>query len=175
MKTTLKTVALATAPLAAALLLTPGLALAQSGAAAGAVPNSFDAPAQTHGQAWGQTQGQAHGQTQTVRPGSAASDAQAPDVARSQEALRGVIAAAQGAGFDYSVFTPDLASKIRQQAAQVTPLIKSFGALKSVDYQRQEGEAQLFKVTFDNQVTEWMIGFDADDKIAALLFRPAQD
>ena len=37
MKTTLKTVALATAPLAAALLLTPGLALAQSGAAAGAV------------------------------------------------------------------------------------------------------------------------------------------
>lgn len=175
MKTTLKTVALATAPLAAALLLTPGLALAQSGAAAGAVPNSFDAPAQTHGQARGQTQGQAQGQTQTVRPGSAASDAQAPDVARSQEALRGVIAAAQGAGFDYSVFTPDLASKIRQQAAQVTPLIKSFGALKSVDYQRQEGEAQLFKVTFDNQVTEWMIGFDADDKIAALLFRPAQD
>ncbi|WP_312734839.1 hypothetical protein [Brevundimonas sp.] len=171
MKTTLKTVALATAPLAAALLLTPGLALAQSGAAAGAVPNSFDAPAQTHGQ----TQGQAHGQTQTVRPGSAAPDAQAPDVARSQEALRGVIAAAQGAGFDYSVFTPDLASKIRQQAAQVTPLIKSFGALKSVDYQRQEGEAQLFKVTFDNQVTEWMIGFDADDKIAALLFRPARD
>ena len=175
MKTTLKTVALATAPLAAALLLTPGLALAQSGAAAGAVPNSFDAPAQTHGQARGQTQGQAQGQTQTVRPGSAASDAQAPDVARSQEALRGVIAAAQGAGFDYSVFTPDLASKIRQQAAQVTPLIKSFGALKSVDYQRQEGEAQLFKVTFDNQVTEWMIGFDADGKIAALLFRPAQD
>ena len=175
MKTTLKTVALATAPLAAALLLTPRLALAQSGAAAGAVPNSFDAPAQTHGQARGQTQGQAQGQTQTVRPGSAASDAQAPDVARSQEALRGVIAAAQGAGFDYSVFTPDLASKIRQQAAQVTPLIKSFGALKSVDYQRQEGEAQLFKVTFDNQVTEWMIGFDADDKIAALLFRPAQD
>ena len=82
MKTTLKTVALATAPLAAALLLTPGLALAQSGAAAGAVPNSFDAPAQTRGQA--------QGQTQTVRPGSAASDAQAPDVARSQEALRGV-------------------------------------------------------------------------------------
>ena len=174
MKTTLKTVALATAPLAAALLLTPGLALAQSGAAAGAVPNSFDAPAQTHGQTQAQTRGQAQGQTQTVRPGSAASDAQAPDVARSQEALRGVIAAAQGAGFDYSVFTPDLASKIRQQAAQVTPLIKSFGALKSVDYQRQEGEAQLFKVTFDNQVTEWMIGFDAEDKIAALLFRPAE-
>ncbi|MCA0366893.1 MAG: hypothetical protein LCH57_02370, partial [Proteobacteria bacterium] len=96
MKTTLKTVSLATAPLAAALLLTPGLALAQSGAAAGAVPNSFDAPAQTQGQ----TRGQAQGQTQTVRPGSAASDAQAPDVARSQEALRGVIAAAQGAGFD---------------------------------------------------------------------------
>ena len=46
--------------------------------------------------------------------------------------------------------------------------------MKTVEYLRQEGEAQLFKVTFDNQVTEWLIGFDSDDKIAALLFRPAE-
>lgn len=163
MKTTLKTLFLASAPLAAAVLMAaPGAALAQSaGAAAGAVPNSFDSPVQA--------------QAPTSRPAAPAASAQAPDIARAEEALRGVIAAAQGSGFDYSVFTPNLAAKIREQSAQVTPLIKSFGAVKSVAYQRQEGEAQLFRVTFDNQVTEWMIGFDAEDKIAALLFRPAQD
>ena len=37
----------------------------------------------------------------------------------------------------------------------------------------QDG-ADLFRVTFDNQVTEWLIGFDAEDKIALLLFRPAE-
>ena len=169
MKTTLTISALA------ALLLTPAAALAQSaapsatpaatpsaqtGAAAAAVPNSFAAPRQTAPARPAAPQGPA---------------AEAPDIARSEEALRAVIASAQGDGFDYSVFTTDLAAKIRQQAAQVGPLIKGFGAVKTVDYVRQDGGAQLFKVTFDNQVTEWLIGFDADEKIAALLFRPAQD
>ena len=36
------------------------------------------------------------------------------------------------------------------------------------------GEDQLFRVTFDNQATEWIIGFGDDGKIAALLFRPAE-
>lgn len=150
--------------LGAALILTPVPALAQ--AAAASVPNAFDRPAQTQTQAT------------PARPApaapSAATPAAAPDIARSEEALRGVIADVQGAGFDYSDFTPNLATQIRQQAAQVTTLIKGFGAVKTVEYKRQEGEAQLFKVTFDNQATEWVIGFDADDKIAALLFRPAE-
>ena len=85
-----------------------------------------------------------------------------------------MIAAAQGPGFDYSVFTDSLAAQIRQQADQVAPLVKGFGAVKTVAFERPEGEAHLFKVTFDNQVTEWVIGFDADDKIAALLFRPVE-
>lgn len=161
MKTTLKTLSLA----AVILTVAPGAALAQSaGAAAGAVPNSFDAPASPSA-----ARPAASAQTQ------AQSQVQAPDIARAEEALRGVIAAAQGSGFDYSAFTPNLAAKIREQSAQVTPLIKSFGAVKTIAYQREEGQAQLFRVTFDNQITEWMIGFDADDKIAALLFRPAQD
>ena len=148
--------------LAAALLLAPVPAFAQ--AAAGAVPNAFDRPAQSA--------------TPQARPAPAApaptAAAQAPDIARSEEALRAVIAAAQGAGFDYADFTTGLGTQIRQQEAQVIPLIKGFGAIKTVEYVRQEGEAQMFKVTFDNQVTEWMIGFDAEDKIAALLFRPAE-
>ena len=148
--------------LAAALLLAPVPAFAQ--AAAGAVPNAFDRPAQSA--------------TTQARPAPAApaatGAAQAPDIARSEEVLRAVIAAAQGTGFDYADFTTGLGTQIRQQEAQVIPLIKGFGAIKTVQYVRQEGEAQMFKVTFDNQVTEWMIGFDADDKIAALLFRPAE-
>lgn len=148
--------------LAAALLLAPVPAFAQ--AAAGAVPNAFDRPAQSA--------------TTQARPAPAApaptGAAQAPDIARSEEALRAVIAAAQGTGFDYADFTTGLGTQIRQQEAQVIPLIKGFGAVKTVEYVKQEGEAQMFKVTFDNQVTEWMIGFDAEDKIAALLFRPAE-
>lgn len=146
--------------LAATLLLAPVPAFAQ--AAAGAVPNAFDRPAQSA--------------TPQARPAPAAptAAAQAPDIARSEEALRAVIAAAQGTGFDYADFTTGLGTQIRQQEAQVIPLIKGFGAIKTVEYVRQEGEAQMFKVTFDNQVTEWMIGFDAEDKIAALLFRPAE-
>lgn len=146
--------------LATALLLAPVPAFAQ--AAAGAVPNAFDQPARPAPSAPAQ-----------ARP-APASAAQAPDIARSEEALRAVIAAVQGTGFDYSAFTTNLGTQIRQQEAQVTPLIKGFGAVKTVEYVKQEGEAQMFKVTFDNQVTEWLIGFDADDKIAALLFRPAE-
>ena len=146
--------------IAAAVLLAPVPALAQ--AAAGAVPNAFDRPAQTA--------------APQARPAAApaTASAQAPDIARSEEALRAVIAGAQGTGFDYSDFTTGLGTQIRQQEAQVVPLIKGFGAVKTVEYVKQEGEAQMFKVTFDNQVTEWLIGFDAEDKIAALLFRPAE-
>ena len=148
--------------LAAALLLAPVPAFAQA-ASAGTVPNAFDRPAQA-----------AAPQARPAAAPGTASAAQAPDIARSEEALRAVIASAQGAGFDYSDFTTGLGTQIRQQEAQVVPLIKGFGAVKTVEYVKQEGEAQMFKVTFDNQVTEWLIGFDAEDKIAALLFRPAE-
>ena len=155
MKTTLPLAAIG-----AALLLSPVAASAQT--AAGTVPNSFDRPAQ------------AQPARPAPTPAPAATPAAAPDIARAEEALRGVITAAQGPGFDYAVFTDNLATQIRQQADQVTPLLKSFGEVKTVEHLRQEGEAQLFKVTFDNQATEWLIGFDSDDRIAALLFRPAE-
>lgn len=147
----------------AALILAPaviaGPALAQ--VAAGAVPNSFDAPAQSQ---------QAQPRPAAPPPATAA----APDVARGEAALRDIIADVQGEGFDYAVFSANLAAQIRQQAAQVTPLIKGFGAVRSVTFMGQERDAQLFKVVFDNQETEWLIGFDDQDKVAALLFRPAQ-
>lgn len=148
MKTTL------TLALGAALLLAPVPVFAQ--VAAGTVPNSFDRPAQA-----------------APAPVAPATLAAAPDIARSEEVLRDLIADAQGSGFDYAMFTDNLAGQLRQQADQVTPLLKSFGAVRTVAFERPEGQAHLFKVTFDNQETEWLIGFDADDKVAALLFRPA--
>ena len=157
MKTSLIKTALAAALLAAPLFAAPSAALAQ--ASAGSVPNAFDA---------------APAPTQAPAPAQAAVEAQAPDIARAETALRGVIAAVQGAGFDYSVFTPDLATRMRQLSPEISPLIKSFGAVRTVEFQKAEDEAQLFRVTFDNKVTEWMILFDPEDKIAGLRFRPVE-
>jgi len=146
--------------LAAVLLLAPVPAFAQ--AAAGAVPNAFDQPAQPG--------------TAQVRPAPAPTGAaQAPDISRAEEALRSVIASAQSSGFDYSVFTTDMASQMRQLSTQVTPLLKGYGDVRTVAFERVEGEAQLFKIAFDNQVTEWMIVFDPEDKIAGLRFRPLEE
>lgn len=159
MKTILIAAALCLAAAAA-----PHAALSQ--AAAGAVPNTFDGAA---------TRQSAPVQPPVQAQAPAQAAGQAPDVARAEEALRSVIAAAQGPGFDYSVFTPDLGGRMRQLAPEVTPLIKSFGAVRSVDFQAAEGDAQLFRITFDNKVTEWMILFDPEDRIAGLRFRPVEN
>jgi hypothetical protein len=156
-----------TALIASFLLLAPAPVLAQSsGAAAGAVPNSFDAPAAKA------TTPAPRPAPQTPAPAPAASSA---DIAKGEAALRNIIDDIQGTGLDYSVFTENLATQIREQSAQVTPLIKSFGDLRDIEHQGAEGPAQLYRATFENQVTEWLIGFDEDGKIAALLFRPAED
>ncbi len=144
--------------LAATLFAAPSAVLAQ--AAAGSVPDAFDAAPRAA--------------AATPAPAPAPVQGEAPDIARAEDALRGVIAAVQGAGFDYSVFTPDLAARMRQLSPEISPLIKSFGAVRTVEFQKAEGEAQLFRVTFDNRVTEWMILFDAEDRIAGLRFRPVE-
>lgn len=143
--------------LAATLFAAPSAVLAQ--AAAGSVPDAFDG----------------RSAAATPAPAPAPVQGEAPDIARAEDALRGVIAAVQGAGFDYSVFTPDLAARMRQLSPEISPLIKSFGAVRKVEFQKAEGEAQLFRVTFDNRVTEWMILFDPEDRIAGLRFRPVDD
>ena len=160
-----------TALIASLLLLAPAPVLAQSsGAAAGAVPNSFDGPAAQATPPAPRPTPQPSGPPARTAP--AASPA---DIAKGEAALRDIIGDIQGAGLDYSVFTENLATQIREQSAQVTPLIKSFGDLRDIEHQGAEGPAQLYRATFENQVTEWLIGFDEDGKIAALLFRPAED
>lgn len=138
----------------AAPLMLSGVAQAQ--AAAGNVPNTFDraAPAATPAPA-------------PVPPVTT------PVNARSEEVLRTIIAGAQAGTTDYSLMTDDLAAKVREQEAQLTPIIRGFGAVQAVDFVGAQNGADLFVVTFANAATQWVIGFQGD-KVAALLFRPAQ-
>lgn len=151
--------------LIAALILgvaVPSAALAQEGAAAGRIPNTFDNP----------------GAAQAVpppapEPRSVSGAEIGPDVKRSEDALRAVVAQAQGEGLDYAMFSDSLAQRIRGQAAQIVPIIKGFGELQEVIYVGQEQGADLFALDFAQARTQWVIGFNAEDQIAVLLFRPA--
>ena len=142
--------------LAAALLAAPVAAPAAAQVAAATVPNTFDRPAQS-----------------APAPVPVPSAPAAPANAQSEDTLRAIIASAQAGSMDYSLMTDDLASKVREQEATITPLIQGFGAVQAVDFAGSQNGADLFAVTFANAATQWVIGFDANGKVAALLFRPA--
>ncbi|GAA0641089.1 hypothetical protein [Brevundimonas lenta] len=144
--------------IAAALVLAPAAAHAQ--VAAGSMPNTFDQPA-------------APARASAAAPAPAAR-ATAPANPRAEATLRAFISGAQTGAIDYSVMTPDLATKVREQEGQVRPLIQSLGAVQAVDFVDSQDGADLFAVVFANAATEWIIGFDESGKVAALLFRPAQ-
>lgn len=148
----------------ALLLAAPAFAQTASGAAAATLPGAFD-------------EGVARSAASTQPPaqGPAQASAQAPDIARSEEALRRVIADFQANQIDYAVFSSDMAEQIRAQSGAVAPLIQQFGPLKTIEHRGQQNGADLFRVVFDKQATDWVIAFNEDDLIAALLFRPAQD
>lgn len=164
MKTVLLTALAAVALPAASLAQTaPAQTPAAPPTAAATLPDAFQEP------------GAAQPRSVAPLPAPAApTTAQAPDVARSEAALRDFIAAVQAGAIDYSVFSDNLAQQIRAQSAQVTPLIQGFGAVRTVEHKGNENGADLFVVTFANQATDWIIGFDDDNQIAALLFRPSQ-
>lgn len=146
--------------IAAALLLVPAAAQAQ--VAAASMPNSFDRPA-------------AAPRAPAVAPVEAAIPAAAtPANPRSEEVLREIIAGAQAGTINYALMTDDLAGKVREQEAAIRPLIAGFGAVQAVDFVDSQNGADLFAVTFTTAATEWVIGFDESDKVAALLFRPAE-
>lgn len=167
----MKTFSLTAALMGATLLAAPALAqrapalpatgpATGSGAAAATLPHAFEGDAAP-----------ARPQAAPAAPTTAI----APDIARSEEALRAVIAAMQAGQIDYTVFTPDMAEQIRAQSGQVAPLLQQFGPLKSISHLDQQNGADVFRVIFEKQATDWVIGFDEEDLIAALLFRPAQD
>jgi hypothetical protein len=142
--------------IAAALLLLPAGARAQ--VAAASMPNSFDGPVRVA----------------PVAAPVAAPAAPAPANPRAEAVLRDIIAGAQAGTIDYAVMTEDLAGKVREQEASIQPLIVGFGPVQAVDFVGSQNGADLFAVIFANAATEWVIGFNEADKVAALLFRPAE-
>lgn len=143
---------------------TTGFAQSQPSAAA-TLPDAFENPASPAQPA------------QPARPAQApaAPTATAPDIARSEAALRTVIANFQSGQVDYTSFTTDLGEQVRGQADMIGSLLTQFGAVQSVTHKGQPQGADMFEVQFENQKTEWVIGFDNEDQIAALLFRPAEN
>ena len=142
--------------IAAALLLLPAGARAQ--VAAASMPNSFDGPVRVA----------------PIAAPIAAPAAPAPANPRAEAVLRDIIAGAQAGTIDYAVMTEDLAGKVREQEASIQPLIVGFGPVQAVDFVGSQNGADLFAVIFANAATEWVIGFNEADKVAALLFRPAE-
>lgn len=150
--------------IAAALLLLPAAAptAALAQVAAGTVPNSFDNPAPA-------------ARAAAAAPAQPAAPAvTTPANPRSEDVLREIIAGAQAGTIDYSLMSDDLAARVREQETAIQPLIAGFGPVQAVDFVGNQGGADLFAVTFSNAATQWVIGFNEADKVAALLFRPAE-
>lgn len=145
----------------------PAAAPMPTGAAAATLPNTFDGPAPNPA-----IPAQARPAAAPLPPRAEAAEL-GPDVKRADDALRAVVAGMQGDTLDYAMFSDDLAARIRGQAATLGPLIKGFGELQEVIYVGQEQGAELFALDFANARTQWIIGFNAEDQIALLLFRPA--
>lgn len=142
---------------AAVLTLLPSAALAQ--VAAGAVPNTLDGPA---------------AQARPQAPAATPAPARTPVNPLAEQSLRTFIAGVQAGQIDYSVMTDELAGKVREQEAAITPIVQGFGPVQAVSHIGVDGETtDLFVVNFANQATQWAIAFNEDDKVTLLLFRPA--
>ena len=94
------------------------------------------------------------------------------NTAKALVSLRSTIIGLTNETVDYSTMTPDLATKLRGQTERMTPLLRQFGPLQNAQALGIENGAEKFRVTFANQKTEWLIGFNPQGKIAVLLFRP---
>jgi hypothetical protein len=152
--------------LAAAVCLLAPLALGSNAAhaqvAAAAVPNPFDDRAARPAAV-----------AAPVAPQAAPVSAEPANEA-SEETLRAIIAGIQAGELDYDRMTDDLAAKVREQEAVVTPIVQGFGAVVSVAFVGSQSGIDLFTVIFAGAATEWMIGLTPEGEVSALLFRPAE-
>jgi hypothetical protein len=130
------------------------------GAAAATLPNSFDRPV-------------TRAAPVAAPPVAAPTAAQVTEVQIAEGMLRTVIADLAEGELDAELFTPSLAGRLTPQLPQLQPVVQGFGALGPVEPQGATNGANQFLVTFENAVTQWVIGLDADGLISALLFRPA--
>jgi len=92
---------------------------------------------------------------------------------RSEPAIRAFIGGLQTGTVDWNAFTPNMAEQMRPGESQAVELIRGLGALESVEWFQNRDGIDQYLVRFENADTEWRIGFADDDRISALLFRPA--
>lgn len=95
------------------------------------------------------------------------------DAARETEApLRKIITDLQQGAPDAGSMEPELGAAVQAQAAAISGLLKSLGKLQQVEFASAERGTDIYKVTFENGATNWMIRMSPAGKIAGLVFRP---
>ena len=117
-------------------------------------------------------------------PAALAQDAAAPPAAEAgpvsvsaehaEHVLRETIAQLQAGTPDYDAMVPELAEAVRAQEAGVTQMLQGYGAVQSIAHSGEQTPAHMFRVTFENAATQWVIALGADDTIHGLFFRPAE-
>lgn len=143
---------LAAGAFVAAALLAGAAGAQEQTVAAGRIQNTFDA---------------------TGRPSAVATAERTDADPRAEPAIRAFIGGLQTGTVDWSAFTPNLAAQIQPAEAEAAAVIGRLGALESLEFFQHRDGADLFLVRFEQADTQWVIGFDEEGKIAALLFRPA--
>lgn len=136
----------------AALLMAGAAAAQEQTVAAGRIQNTFDAAG---------------------RPAAVNAPARTEADPRSEPAIRAFIGGLQTGTVDWSAFTPNVEAQMRPGEAQAVELVRGLGALESVEFFQHRDGVDRFLVRFEKADTQWMIGFDDQGKIGALLFRPA--
>jgi hypothetical protein len=66
-----------------------------------------------------------------------------------------------------------LAGRVRDQWPNVRPAMQQFGALKSIVFQSSNNDGDLYLVTYQNAVTNWLIKLSSNGKVETLRFWPA--
>jgi len=139
----------------------PSRSLAPTNGAAASLPNTFDGPTAITAPS---AQPPA---APTTTPG------QVTDADIAEGVLRVVIADLKAGEIDETLFTPDMAARMATQLTTIRPLLEGYGEITAMEAQGvREGAAQ-YQVTFEDVVTQWVIGLNDNGLIAALLFRPA--
>ena len=139
--------------LAQTLPSTQSRSLAPTSGAAATLPNSFDGP--------------------VTGPAPVAPAAPPADAVVAEAALRLVIDQLRAGTLETRMYSPGLATRLQGQLPTLSPMLNGYGDLLTIEAQGTRDGAGQFLVTFEEAVTQWVIGLDDDGLIAALLFRPA--
>jgi hypothetical protein len=94
-------------------------------------------------------------------------------MAGTQAAVRQVVEDLISGKPHYEAMTPQMAEITRAQLPQLQEVVSSYGALQSVAF--KEGDAQgrdAYTVKFDKASVLFVLGLDAQGKIATVNFRP---